>query len=202
MPGYEARIVDEEDRPVPVGEMGNLLIRGDSTCAFYWNQHEKTKRTIQGEWIRTGDKYTQDADGYYWYAGRVDDMLKPGGIFVSPVEIESALDRSRRGARVRGGRARRCRRVDQAVRVRGVAAGRGRFSRTRRGPAAVRARPPARLQAAARRSSSSRNCRRPPRENCSDTSYARPHACAGVQPHSYRRAARCLVSCASCAAGR
>jgi 4-hydroxybenzoate-CoA ligase len=91
VPGYEARIVDDEDRPVAVGEMGNLLIRGDSTCAFYWNQHEKTKRTIQGEWIRTGDKYTEDADGYYWYAGRVDDMLKPGGIFVSPVEIESAL---------------------------------------------------------------------------------------------------------------
>ena len=91
IPGYEARIVDDDDRPVPVGEMGNLLIRGDSTCAYYWNQHEKTKKTIQGDWIRTGDKYTQDADGYYWYAGRTDDMLKPGGIFVSPVEIESAL---------------------------------------------------------------------------------------------------------------
>jgi benzoate-CoA ligase len=91
IPGYEARIVDDDDRPVAVGEMGNLLIRGDSTCAYYWNQHEKTKRTIHGEWIRTGDKYTQDADGYYWYAGRTDDMLKPGGIFVSPIEIESAL---------------------------------------------------------------------------------------------------------------
>jgi benzoate-CoA ligase len=91
VPGYEARIVDDDDRPVPIGEMGNLLIRGDSTCAYYWNQHEKTKRTIQGDWIRTGDKYTQDADGYFWYAGRTDDMLKPGGIFVSPIEIESAL---------------------------------------------------------------------------------------------------------------
>ena len=91
IPGYEARIVDDDDRPVPIGEMGNLLIRGDSTCAYYWNQHEKTKRTIQGDWIRTGDKYTQDADGYFWYAGRTDDMLKPGGIFVSPIEIESAL---------------------------------------------------------------------------------------------------------------
>ena len=91
VPGYDARIVDDNDQPVPVGEMGNLLIRGDSTCAFYWNQHEKTKRTIQGEWIRTGDKYTQDPDGYFWYAGRVDDMLKPGGIFVSPIEIESVL---------------------------------------------------------------------------------------------------------------
>ena len=91
VPGYSARIVDDDDRPVPDGEMGNLLIKGDSTCAFYWNQHEKTKQTIQGEWIRTGDKYTRDADGYYWYAGRTDDMLKPGGIFVSPIEIESAL---------------------------------------------------------------------------------------------------------------
>ena len=91
VPGYDARIVDDNDQPVPVGEMGNLLIRGDSTCAFYWNQHEKTKQTIQGEWIRTGDKYTQDPEGYFWYAGRVDDMLKPGGIFVSPIEIESVL---------------------------------------------------------------------------------------------------------------
>ncbi len=91
VPGYEARIVDEHDQPVPAGEMGNLLIKGDSTCAYYWNQHEKTKATIQGEWIRTGDKYYCDADGYYWYGGRSDDMLKAGGIWVSPVEIESVL---------------------------------------------------------------------------------------------------------------
>ena len=91
VPGYDARIVDDDDRAVADGDMGNLLIKGDSTCAFYWNQHEKTRRTIQGEWIRTGDKYTRDADGYYWYAGRSDDMLKPGGIFVSPIEIESVL---------------------------------------------------------------------------------------------------------------
>ena len=91
VPGYEARIVDEHDQPVAVGEMGNLLIKGDSTCAYYWNQHEKTRQTIQGEWIRTGDKYYCDADGYYWYGGRSDDMLKAGGIWVSPVEIESVL---------------------------------------------------------------------------------------------------------------
>jgi 4-hydroxybenzoate-CoA ligase len=91
IPGYEAKIVDDQDRLLPAGEMGNLLIKGDSTCAFYWNQHEKTKQTIQGEWIRTGDKYTCDADGYYWYGGRTDDMLKAGGIWVSPVEIESVL---------------------------------------------------------------------------------------------------------------
>jgi benzoate-CoA ligase family protein len=91
VPGYDARIVDEQDQPVPVGDMGNLLIKGDSTCAYYWNQHDKTKATIQGEWIRTGDKYYCDADGYYWYGGRSDDMLKAGGIWVSPVEIESVL---------------------------------------------------------------------------------------------------------------
>ena len=91
VPNYDARIVDEHDRPVPVGEMGNLLIKGDSTCAYYWNQHEKTKQTIQGEWIRTGDKYYCDADGYYWYGGRTDDMLKAGGIWVSPVEIENVM---------------------------------------------------------------------------------------------------------------
>ncbi len=91
VPGYEARIVDDNDRPVPVGEIGNLLIKGDSTCAYYWNQHEKTKHTIQGEWIRTGDKYHRDEDGFYWYDGRTDDMLKAGGIWVSPIEIESVL---------------------------------------------------------------------------------------------------------------
>jgi len=89
--GYEARIVDEENNDVPAGEIGNLLISGDSTCACYWNKHDKTKATIEGRWIRTGDKYHQDADGYYWYAGRSDDMLKVGGIWVSPVEVENAL---------------------------------------------------------------------------------------------------------------
>jgi benzoate-CoA ligase family protein len=91
VPGYEARLVDERDEPVPCGEIGNLLIRGDSTCACYWNRHEKSKEAIEGHWIRTGDKYVRDADGYFWYAGRSDDMLKVGGIWVSPVEVESAL---------------------------------------------------------------------------------------------------------------
>ena len=91
VPGYEARLVDEAGAPVPTGEVGNLLIKGDSICACYWNQHERTKATIEGHWIRTGDKYHQDADGYYWHAGRADDMLKVGGIWVSPVEVENAL---------------------------------------------------------------------------------------------------------------
>ena len=89
--GYEARLLDDEGEPVLPGDIGNLWIRGDSVCAGYWNQHEKTKNTIEGHWIRTGDKFTQDVDGYYWYAGRGDDMLKVGGLWVSPFEVESAL---------------------------------------------------------------------------------------------------------------
>ncbi len=91
VPAYDARIADENDQELPEGEVGNLLIRGDSTCAYYWNKHEKTKQTIVGEWIRTGDKYMIDQDGYFWYQGRSDDMLKVGGIWVSPVEVEAAL---------------------------------------------------------------------------------------------------------------
>jgi len=91
MPGYEARIVDESGQDVPDGEIGSLLIKGDSVCSCYWNQHEKTKETIQGHWIRTGDKYYRDPDGYYWYVGRNDDMMKVKGMWVSPIEIESVL---------------------------------------------------------------------------------------------------------------
>jgi benzoate-CoA ligase family protein len=91
LPGYEARIVDEAGQPVPDGETGNLMIKGDSVCSCYWNQHEKTKETIQGPWLRTGDKYYRDSDGYYWYVGRSDDMMKVKGMWVSPIEIEAAL---------------------------------------------------------------------------------------------------------------
>ncbi len=91
VPGYEALITDEGGHAVPQGEIGNLLIRGDSTTAYYWNKHEKTKDVINGHWIHTGDKYYQDAEGYYWYCGRADDMLKVSGQWVSPVEVESAL---------------------------------------------------------------------------------------------------------------
>jgi len=91
VPGYDARLLDDEGDAVLPGEIGSLWIRGDSVCAGYWNQHEKTKNTIEGHWIRTGDKYTQDVDGFYWYSGRSDDMLKVGGLWVSPVEVENAL---------------------------------------------------------------------------------------------------------------
>src|SRR5947207_2568472 len=89
--GYEARILDDNRVPVGANQIGNLWLRGDSICACYWNQHEKTKDTIEGHWIRTGDKYTQDEEGFFWYAGRSDDMLKVGGLWVSPIEVENAL---------------------------------------------------------------------------------------------------------------
>ena len=91
VPGYEAAILDEKKQPVPPGEMGDLWIRGDSICAGYWNQHEQTKATIHGDWIRTGDRYRRDEAGFYWHGGRSDDMLKVGGQWVSPIEVETAL---------------------------------------------------------------------------------------------------------------
>ncbi len=89
--GYDLRLVDETGADVPTGELGDLLVRGDSTMAMYWNKHEATKSTLRGDWIRTGDKYYEDADGYFFHGGRSDDMLKVGGIWVSPVEVEGVL---------------------------------------------------------------------------------------------------------------
>lgn len=91
IPGYEAKLVDDDGRSVAPGEIGNLLIKGDSTCAGYWNQHEKTKETFVGQWFCTGDKYYQDDDGYFWYAGRANDLFKVSGRWLSPAEVESAL---------------------------------------------------------------------------------------------------------------
>jgi benzoate-CoA ligase family protein len=91
VPGYDIKVLDDDDRPVAVGEVGNLWVAGDSTCAYYWNKHDASKRAFHGEWMRTGDKYRIDEDGYFWYAGRADDMLKVGGIWVSPTEVESTI---------------------------------------------------------------------------------------------------------------
>jgi benzoate-CoA ligase family protein len=91
VPGYQALIADEQGQPISRGEIGNLLIAGDSTCSQYWNKHERTKATIMGAWIATGDKYHQDEEGYFWYDGRSDDMLKVSGQWVSPAEVEAAL---------------------------------------------------------------------------------------------------------------
>jgi benzoate-CoA ligase len=92
VPGYEAKVVDEQGREVPDGEMGRLFVSGDSTCSMYWNQHERNKRTIHGEWIDTGDQFVRDPDGTFRYQGRSDDMLKVSGIWVSPAEVESAIN--------------------------------------------------------------------------------------------------------------
>lgn len=91
VPGFEVKVVDDNDQPVAQGEIGNLLVRGDSIALSYLHQYERSKRTFRGEWLFTGDKYFVDEDGYYWHAGRSDDMLKVGGIWVSPMEVESAL---------------------------------------------------------------------------------------------------------------
>ena len=91
IPGYEARIVDESGASVPPGEIGMLLVKCDATCNGYWKQPEKTRAAFDGDWFRTGDKYSQDADGYLWYAGRSDDMFKVNGSWVSPAQVESAL---------------------------------------------------------------------------------------------------------------
>jgi benzoate-CoA ligase len=89
--GYEAKIVNAEGDEVLTGEMGTLKIKGDSASLCYWNAHEKSKETFAGDWCTTGDQFHVDAEGYYWYHGRTDDMLKVGGIFVAPSEIENCL---------------------------------------------------------------------------------------------------------------
>ncbi len=89
--GFEARIVDERGNPVAPGETGDLLVRGSTSAKFYWNQHARSRATFEGEWTHTGDRFRVDANGDYVYAGRADDMLKVGGIYVSPIEVESAL---------------------------------------------------------------------------------------------------------------
>lgn len=91
VPGYEAKIVDENGKELPVGETGTLLIKGESVASGYWNKHEHTKETFQGEWINTHDTFRVDEDGYFWYAGRSDDMMKVSGQAVWPTDVEAIL---------------------------------------------------------------------------------------------------------------
>lgn len=91
VPGYDLRLLDDTQQPVADGEVGELYVRGPSAADGYWNQREKSRATFQGEWTKTGDKYTRDANGRYTYCGRADDMFKVSGIWVSPFEIEAAL---------------------------------------------------------------------------------------------------------------
>ena len=91
VPGYELELRGDDGRPVKRGEVGDLYIKGPSSALMYWTNREKTCCTFLGDWLRSGDKYLQDADGYYVYAGRSDDMLKVSGLYVSPFEVEGAL---------------------------------------------------------------------------------------------------------------
>jgi len=90
-PAFEAKIVDDDGRELRIGDVGNLMVKGDANSPYYWNKHDQTKRTMQGEWLKTGDTYYCDGEGYYWYCGRSDDMMKVGGLWVSPIEIENTL---------------------------------------------------------------------------------------------------------------
>ncbi len=91
VPGYALRIVDDDGHECPTGEIGELQISGPTSAIMYWNNRSKTKATFAGVWTKSGDKYTLDSEGYYTYAGRSDDMLKVGGIYVSPFEVEACL---------------------------------------------------------------------------------------------------------------
>jgi benzoate-CoA ligase family protein len=91
IPGYEARVLRADGEPTAVDEVGDLLVRGPSTAAFYWRRRAATKHTFRGEWVFTGDRYSVDADGYYTNQGRSDDLLRVSGYWVSPLEVESVL---------------------------------------------------------------------------------------------------------------
>jgi len=91
VPGYDVRILDEAGKPAKPGEAGSLWVKNDAVAAGYWNQPEKTAATFKDGWLRTGDRFSRDADGYFWYAGREDDMFKSHGAWVSPVEVEHCL---------------------------------------------------------------------------------------------------------------
>jgi 4-hydroxybenzoate-CoA ligase len=91
VPGYDVKLVDEHDDELSDGEVGELLVRGPSAGEGYWNQRAKSRVTFQGGWTRTGDRFLRDADGFYHYAGRSDDMFKVSGMWVSPFDVEAAL---------------------------------------------------------------------------------------------------------------
>lgn len=91
VPGFEARIVDDGGADVAPDAVGHLLIKGPTTAPYYWNRADRTRATMLGEWLRTGDMARRDADGYFHFAGRADDMLKVAGQWVSPAEVEARL---------------------------------------------------------------------------------------------------------------
>ncbi|MBX7101065.1 MAG: benzoate-CoA ligase family protein [Myxococcaceae bacterium] len=89
--GYEAKVCDDDGAEVPRGEVGTLWIRGDSMALEYWQQHEKSKQTFRGDWCVSADKFRQDENGYFWFCGRGDELLKVGGKWLAPIEVENAL---------------------------------------------------------------------------------------------------------------
>src|SRR5204862_8031995 len=92
VPGYDIRLVDDDGNVIKArGERGEMQVRGPTAAIMYWNDRERSRATFLGEWTRSGDKYVEDEGGYYVYCGRSDDMLKVGGIYVSPFEVEAAL---------------------------------------------------------------------------------------------------------------
>ena len=91
VPGYELALLDPADQPAPPGAIGDLMVAGPSAAQCYWNRHALTQERMRGRWFFTGDKYIVDKDGYYWYAGRSDDMFRVSGQWVSPIEVECAL---------------------------------------------------------------------------------------------------------------
>ena len=91
VPGYDVRLIGDDGNPVKRGELGELHVRGPTSAVMYWNNREQSRSTFVGEWTRSGDKYIEDENGYYVYCGRRDDMLKVGGIYVAPFEVETAL---------------------------------------------------------------------------------------------------------------
>ena len=91
VPGYAIELRDDKGQPAAAGEVGDLYIHGPSSALMYWQNREKSQETFRGAWTKSGDKYVQNDDGSFTYAGRSDDMLKVSGIYVSPFEIESTL---------------------------------------------------------------------------------------------------------------
>jgi benzoate-CoA ligase family protein len=91
VPGFEARLVDDTGAPVEVGTVGHLLIKGETTAPYYWHRRARTRATMLGDWLRTGDMFRQDAEGWFYFEGRADDMLKVAGQWVSPAEVEGHL---------------------------------------------------------------------------------------------------------------
>ena len=91
VPGYRARVVDEQGDEVPDGETGTLWVEGETAALLYWNEHEKTKETFSGDLVKTGDLFARDPEGYFWFRGRADQLLKVGGVWVAPAEVEQCL---------------------------------------------------------------------------------------------------------------